>query len=45
MVFTHGGEGDGHEGATHRVVAERIAALLGLPFGGACGEGAAAGGS
>lgn len=36
MVFTHGGEGAGHEGVTHRVVAERIAALLDLPFGGAC---------
>ena len=41
-VFTHGGEGAGHQAATHRVVAERIAALLGLPFGGACAAGAAA---
>src|SRR5690606_9038553 len=35
-VFTHGGEGAGHDGATHRVVAERIAVLLGMPFGGPC---------
>lgn len=39
-VFTHGGGGAGHESATHRVVAERVAALLGLPFGSACEEGA-----
>ncbi len=38
IVLTHGGGGEGHESATHRVVAERIAALLGLPFGGACEE-------
>jgi hypothetical protein len=38
-VFTHGGEGADHGGATHRVVAERVAALLGLPFGGPCEDG------
>lgn len=39
-VFTHGGgEGRGHESATHRAVAERVAMLLGLPFGGACEPG------
>lgn len=38
VVFTHGGGNGGHESATHRVVAGRVAALLGLPFGGACEE-------
>lgn len=36
-VLTHGaGTGDGHEAATQRVVAARLAALLDLPYAGAC---------
>ena len=53
MVFTHGGDGGGdcgggepgHESATHLAVAGRVAALLGLPFGGACEDGGVAAGS
>lgn len=37
VVLTHGtGDEDGHEAATHRVVAARLAALLDLPYAGAC---------
>lgn len=40
VVLTHGtGTGDGHEAATHRVVATRLAALLDLPYAGACEDG------
>ena len=30
---------DGHEAATHKVVATRLAALLDLPYAGACEDG------
>ena len=37
VVLTQGaGDRDGHEVATHRVVAARLAALLDLPYAGAC---------
>jgi len=40
VVLTHGtGAEDGHEAATHRVVAVRLAALLDLPYAGACEDG------
>lgn len=40
VVLTHGtGAGEGHEAATHRVVATRLAALLDLPYAGACEDG------
>ena len=40
VVLTHGtGAEDGHEAATHRVVAARLAALLDLPYAGACEDG------
>lgn len=39
VVLTHGaGNEDGHETATHRTVAARLAALLDLPFAGGCEE-------
>lgn len=39
VVLTHGtGAEEGHEAATHRVVAARLAALLDLPYAGACEE-------
>lgn len=37
VVLTHGaGAQEGHEAATHKVVATRLAALLDLPYAGAC---------
>lgn len=39
VVLTHGtGAEEGHEAATHRAVAARLAALLDLPYAGACGD-------
>ncbi|MDZ5699435.1 DUF3182 family protein [Chelativorans sp. M5D2P16] len=35
-VYTHGCVQDGHEAATHDLLARRLAGLLGFAFGGAC---------
>lgn len=40
VVLTHGvASGDGHEAASHKVVAARLGVLLDLPYAGACKDG------